>query len=63
MNRDANTRSALLAIARNRRVQRALAHAWIHREHAMPTLRSSLGYMTSTGCIDRRLGVRTTHIE
>jgi hypothetical protein len=51
MNRDANTRSALLAIARNRRVQRALAHAWMHRGSAMPTLRSSLGYMTSTGCI------------
>jgi hypothetical protein len=51
MNRDASTRSALLAIARNRRVQRALAHAWMHRGSAMPTLRSSLGYMTSTGCI------------
>jgi hypothetical protein len=51
MNRDANTRSALLAIARNRRVQRALAHAYLNRGNALPTLRSSLGYMTSTGCI------------
>jgi hypothetical protein len=51
MNRDANTRSSLLAIARNRRVPRALAHAYLNRGNALPTLRSSLGYMTSTGCV------------
>jgi len=48
MNRDAKTQTALLALARSRRVQRALAHAFMHRGTLMPTLRSSLGYMTST---------------
>jgi len=63
MNRDANTRSALLAIARHRRVTRALAHAYLNRGAAMPTLRSSLGYMMSTGCIthdDHARGHRMT---
>ncbi|MFN0247229.1 MAG: hypothetical protein ACKV2T_10105 [Kofleriaceae bacterium] len=48
MNRDAKTQSALIALARSRRMQRALAHAHIHRHAPMPTLKSSLGYMTST---------------
>ncbi|HEU0031296.1 MAG TPA: hypothetical protein VFQ53_11725 [Kofleriaceae bacterium] len=48
MNRDAKTQSALLALARTRRMQRALAHAYLHRGAPMPTLRSSLGYMTTT---------------
>ena len=43
-------RSALIALARTRRMQRALAHAYIHRDAPMPTLRCSLGYMTSTAC-------------
>ena len=51
MNRDAKTSSALIALARNRRMQRALAHAYLHRGAPMPTLRSSLGYMTSTATI------------
>ncbi|MBA3391739.1 MAG: hypothetical protein H0T89_03795 [Deltaproteobacteria bacterium] len=51
MNRDAKTQSALIALARRRRMQRALAHASIHRDAPMPTLRSSLGYMTTTACI------------
>ena len=51
MNRDAKTQSALIALARNRRMQRALAHAYLHRGAPMPTLRSSLGYMTTTACI------------
>jgi hypothetical protein len=51
MNRDAKTQSALLAIARTRRMQRALAHAYLHRGSPLPTLRSSLGYMTSTVCV------------
>lgn len=50
MNRDAKTQSALLALARNRRMQRAVAHAYIHRDTPIPTLRASLGFMTSTAC-------------
>ena len=48
MNRDAKTQSALIALARTRRTQRALAHAYLHRNAPMPTLRSSLGYMMQT---------------
>lgn len=48
MNRDAKTQTALLALARTRRVQRAVAHAYIYREAPIPTLRLSLGFMTST---------------
>jgi len=51
MNRDANSRSALLALARTRRTQRALAHAFLHRYAPIPTLRTSLGFMTSTARI------------
>lgn len=50
MNRDAKTQTALIALARNRRMQRALAHAHIHRDAPLPTLRHSLGFMTSTAC-------------
>ncbi|HUS30384.1 MAG TPA: hypothetical protein VMZ53_17870 [Kofleriaceae bacterium] len=48
MNRDAKTQTSLIALARTRRMQRALAHAYIHRDAPMPTLRTSLGFMTST---------------
>jgi len=48
VNRDAKTQSALVAIARTRRLQRALAHASIHRDAPIPSLRASLGFMTST---------------
>ena len=48
VNRDTKTSSSLIALARTRRMQRALAHASIHRGAPMPTLRSSLGYMTTT---------------
>jgi hypothetical protein len=51
VNRDAKTSSALIALARTRRMQRALAHAYLHRGSPMPTLRSSLGYMTATACV------------
>ena len=51
MNRDAKTQSALIALARSRRMQRALSHAHLHRNAPMPTLKSSLGYMTSTACV------------
>ncbi|MCX5743369.1 MAG: hypothetical protein NT062_12825 [Proteobacteria bacterium] len=40
--------SALLALARARRIQRAHAHATLHRYAPIPTLRQSLGFMTST---------------
>ena len=51
MNRDAKTQSALIALARSRRMQRALAHAFLHRNSPLPTLKSSLGYMTTTSCV------------
>jgi hypothetical protein len=51
VNRDAKTQSALIALARTRRMQRALAHAYLHRGAPMPTLRSSLGYMVTTASI------------
>ena len=41
-------KNGLLALARARRMQRALAHAALHRGTPLPTLRSSLGYMTTT---------------
>lgn len=50
VNRDAKTQSTLIALARNRRMQRALAHAYLHRDAPLPTLRHSLGFMTSTAC-------------
>ncbi|HEU4734334.1 MAG TPA: hypothetical protein VFT22_40860 [Kofleriaceae bacterium] len=48
VNRDTKTPASLLALARTRRMQRALAHASMLRGEPLPTLRSSLGYMTST---------------
>jgi hypothetical protein len=48
VNRDAKTQATLIALARSRRLQRALAHAFLHRNAPLPTLRSSLGYMMST---------------
>jgi hypothetical protein len=46
--RNLHTSSALVALAHTRRLQRALAHAHIHRDAPMPTLRSSLGFVMST---------------
>lgn len=48
VNRDAKTQTALIALARTRRMQRAIAHAYIHRDAPLPSLRHSLGFMTST---------------
>jgi hypothetical protein len=48
VNRDDKTPASLIALARSRRMQRALAHAFLHRHAPLPTLRSSLGYMTTT---------------
>ncbi len=50
MNRDAKTQAALIALARTRRMQRAVAHAYLYRDAPMPTMRLSLGFMTSTAC-------------
>lgn len=61
MNRDAKTQSALIALARTRRMQRALAHAYLHRGAPMPTLRSSLGYMTTTACVADDLSRASEH--
>jgi hypothetical protein len=48
VNRDSKTPSTLIALARSRRMQRALAHAFLHRNEPLPTLSSSLGYMIAT---------------
>lgn len=48
VNRDTKTQAALIALARTRRMQRALAHAYLHRDAPLPGLHSSLGYMTTT---------------
>ena len=62
MNRDAKTQSALIALARSRRMQRALAHAFLHRNSPLPTLKSSLGYMTTTSCVsETNEGVAISH--
>jgi hypothetical protein len=61
VNRDVKTASALIALARSRRVQRALAHAYLHRGDPMPTLRTSLGYMTTTACVAERVDDRGGH--
>ena len=58
MNRDAKTQSALIALARTRRMQRALSHAYLYRTAPMPTLRTSLGFMTSTASITDDIGER-----
>jgi hypothetical protein len=64
VNRDIKTQAALIALARTRRMQRALAHAYLHRDAPLPTLHSSLGYMTTTaritddgGAIGHRMSV------
>jgi hypothetical protein len=48
VNRDTKSPSTLIALARTRRMQRALAHAFLHRNEPLATLRSSLGYMMTT---------------
>src|ERR1041384_6866862 len=48
VNRDTKTSASLIALARTRRMQRALAHAYLHRDAPLPTLHTSLGYMTTT---------------
>src|SRR5215470_6162983 len=63
VNRDTKTQSALIALARTRRLQRALAHAYLHRDAPLPGLHSSLGYMTTTARVtddDAAIGHRMT---
>src|SRR5688572_20253629 len=43
-------------------MQRALAHAFLHRGEPMPTLRSSLGYMTTTACVTDDAASRGHHM-
>jgi len=45
---DPKAPATLMALARMRRTQRALAHAYLHRNAPLPTLRSALGYMMTT---------------
>jgi hypothetical protein len=58
VNRDTKIQSTLLALARSRRMQRAVAHAHLHRNASLPTLRSSIGYMTSTARVAEEAGTR-----
>src|SRR5215475_6157205 len=63
VNRDIKTQTTLIALARMRRMQRALAHAYLHRDAPLPTLHSSLGYMTTTARVtddDAAIGHRMT---
>ena len=63
VNRDVKTQAALIALARSRRMQRALAHAYLHRDAPLPGLHSSLGYMTTTARVtddDTAIGHRMT---
>jgi hypothetical protein len=63
VNRDIKTQAALIALARSRRMQRALAHAYLHRDAPLPGLHSSLGYMTTTARVtddDTAIGHRMT---
>ena len=62
MNRDAYTPSALVALARSRRRQRALLHAQMHRDAPMPTLRTSLGFMMSTARVADELDAPAHHM-
>ena len=56
MNRDLKTQSALLALARTRRMQRAMAHAYLHRSEPPGTLRGALEFVTETACVTEDVG-------
>ncbi|HEY1585507.1 MAG TPA: hypothetical protein VGH63_07450, partial [Polyangia bacterium] len=51
MNRDLKTPAALIALARSRRMQRAMAHAYLHRHDTIPSLRGTLHFVTDTTCV------------
>jgi hypothetical protein len=54
--------SHLISLARTRRMRRALAHAYLHRDAPLPTLRSSLGYMTTTARVTDDAAARGHHM-
>lgn len=58
MTRELKTPSALLALARTRRMQRAMAHAYLHRNEPIPSLRGTLGFVTATACVADEIGAR-----
>jgi hypothetical protein len=62
VNRDAKSQTALLQLARTRRMQRALAHAYIHRDAPLPTLRLSLGFLMSTATVADEVGAIGHHM-
>ena len=43
--------SALIALARTRRMQRAMAHAYLHRNEPPGALRNALEFVTETACV------------
>jgi hypothetical protein len=45
---DLQSPSSLIALARSRRMQRALAHAYLHRNDPIPSLRGTLEFVTDT---------------
>lgn len=49
--RDLKQQASLIALARMRRMQRALAHASLHHDAPLPGLRHCLGYLTATARI------------
>jgi hypothetical protein len=62
VNRDAKTQSTLIALARTRRTQRALAHAYLHRDNSNPqALRGALGFVTSTARVADQLAPGVGH--
>ena len=58
VNTDPKPHANLIALARTRRMQRALAHAYLHRDAPLSTLRSSLGYMTTTARVTEDAAAR-----
>jgi hypothetical protein len=54
--------STLLALARTRRLQRAVAHAYLHRNDPIPTLRGTLEFVTDTLRVTDDVGDVRGHI-
>jgi hypothetical protein len=54
--------SHLLALARSRRLQRAIAHAYLHRNDAMPTLRGTLEFVTDTLRVTDEVAPASRHV-
>jgi hypothetical protein len=56
VNRDLKSPTALIALARTRRMQRAMAHAYLHRNAPPGTLRGALDFVTETACVTDEAG-------